>query len=70
MEELIPTGPATSAPVARRRKLAGLDRRIGELTREERAAVRRGDWSAASACAVERAKLREARHRAAVRRWE
>lgn len=39
--------------------------RIGELEAKERAAVMKGDWSAARFVAVEKAKLKEAQHRAA-----
>lgn len=39
--------------------------RIGQLQAEERAAVMKGDWSAARSAAVEKAKLKEAQHRAA-----
>lgn len=39
--------------------------RIGELEAEERAAIMKGDWSAARSAAIEKAKLKEAQHRAA-----
>lgn len=39
--------------------------RVGQLEAEERAAVSRGDWSAARSAAIEKAKLKEAQHRAA-----
>ena len=42
-----------------------LDGRIGELEAKERAAVIKGDWSAARSAAVEKAKLKETQPRAA-----
>lgn len=42
-----------------------LDGRIGELEAEERAAVMKGDWTAARSAVVEKAKLKETQHRAA-----
>lgn len=38
--------------------------RIGQLEAKEQAAVMKGDWSAARSAAVEKAKLKEAQHRA------
>lgn len=49
---------------ARRVGLAGyLERRVEDLSREERTAARRGDWTMARSKALERAALREAQHR-------
>ncbi len=39
--------------------------RIEQLQVEERAAVMKGDWPAARSAAIEKAKLKEAQHRAA-----
>lgn len=39
--------------------------RIGQLEAEERAAVMKGDWSAARSAAIEKAKLKEAQQRTA-----
>lgn len=40
--------------------------RIGQLEAKERAAVMKGDWSAARSAAIEKAKLKEIQHRTAV----
>lgn len=53
-------GPVVTAGVE---ILAG---RIGHLEAKERAAVMRGDWSAARSAAIEKAKLKEAQHRTVV----
>lgn len=45
-----------------------LSRRISDLVRQERDAVRRRDWSAARIAAEERVALQTARHRAIARR--
>jgi hypothetical protein len=50
-------GPVVAAGV---RLLAD---RIGELEAEERAAVQRSDWPAATSAAIEKAKLKEVQHR-------
>lgn len=52
-------GPVMAAGVE---LLAG---RIVQLEVKERAAVMRGDWSAARSVTIEKAKLKEAQHRAA-----
>lgn len=59
---------ASLASLARGILAVPTDLRIEELARRERVAVRRRDWVAARVCVVERAELREARHRNITRR--
>lgn len=61
------TAPGATEEPERDAGFLGL--RIGELAREERVAVLRGDWVTARSKALERARLREAHHRNVVRRW-
>lgn len=59
----------TVDPAAQGVRLAGpMERRVEELAFQERAAVARGDWAAATSRALERAALREARHQAGARK--
>ena len=65
-------GPGNAASDANREEVAVpraglLADRIARLELEERAAVRRGDWAAATRLASERAALKEARHRSTAR---
>ena len=46
-----------------------LDLRLGKPTRQERAAIWRGDWVAVTDCAPEGAKLPELHRRTVARRW-
>ena len=70
MTNPIPQGPTIFAPASR---VDGqltdlLNLRLEEPARQERAAIRRGDWVAATDCAPEGGKLQEAYRRSVSRR--